>query len=216
MFSYADGCTMSSKKDALVNIGGFLAIKENEDWYEKAVQVQIIYEGFRTYGGLAGRDLEALARGLYEGTEEDYLEDRIGQVQFLGEELAKAGIPIVKPIGGHGVFIDALSFLPHIPQPQLPAQALVVELYREAGIRAVELGTSAFGYIDPLTGKEVYPRQELVRLAIPRRVYTDRHMNIVVKAFEEIKLKKNELKGLEMVYQTEIMRHFTARFRPLG
>ena len=215
MFSYADGCTMSAKKDALVNIGGFLAFKDNEDWYEKAVQIQICYEGFRTYGGLAGRDLEALARGLYEGTEEDYLEDRIGQVHYLGRKLTEIGVPIVNPIGGHGVFVDSSRFLPHIPQADLPGQALVVELYREAGIRTIELGTSTFGYVDAETGKEVYPKQELVRLALPRRTYTDRHMDIVVRAFEQIAKRKEKLRGLEIVYQAKIMRHFTARYRLL-
>lgn len=215
LFSYADGCTMSSKKDALVNIGGFLAFKENEEWYEKAVQIQICYEGFRTYGGLAGRDLEALARGLYEGTEEDYLEDRIGQVHYLGNKLIEAGVPIMKPIGGHGVFVDGQSFLPHIEKANLPAQALVIALYREAGIRCIELGTCAFGHKDPETGKEVYPPQELVRLAIPRRAYTDRHMDVIANAFKAISERKEDLKGLKMVYQAEIMRHFTARFRPV-
>jgi len=214
MFSYADGCTMSSKKDALVNIGGFLAFKDNNEWYEKAVQMQICYEGFRTYGGLAGRDLEALARGLYEGTEEDYLEDRIGQVNYLGQQLRDTGIPIVTPVGGHGVFVDAMSFLPHIPQHCFPGQSLTVELYREGGIRSVELGACAFGYIDPETGQEVFPAQELVRLTIPRRVYSDRHMDLVVRAFEAIAARKKKIRGLEIVYQAEILRHFTARFRP--
>ncbi len=215
LFSYADGCTMSSKKDALVNIGGFLAFRDNEEWYEKAVQIQICYEGFRTYGGLAGRDLEALARGLYEGTEEDYLEDRIGQVHYLGNKLIEAGVPIMKPIGGHGVFVDGQSFLPHIERANLPAQALVIELYREAGIRCIELGTCAFGYKDPETGKEIYPPQELVRLAIPRRAYTDRHMDVIANAFKAISDRKEDLKGLKMVYQAEIMRHFTARFETI-
>ncbi len=213
MFSYADGCTMSSKKDALVNIGGFLAFKNNEEWYEKAVQIQICYEGFRTYGGLAGRDLEAIARGLYEGTEEEYLEDRIGQVSYLGHRLLDLGVPIVTPVGGHGVFVDALKFLPHLPQSYFPAQSLTVELYREAGIRSVELGACAFGYTDPETGREVFPAQELVRLTVPRRVYTDRHMDLVVKAFEAIAGRKENIRGLEITYQAEILRHFTARFR---
>ncbi len=214
MFSYADGCTMSAKKDALVNIGGFLAFKDNQEWYEKAVQMQICYEGFRTYGGLAGRDLEAIARGLYEGTEENYLEDRIGQVHYLGQKLLEAGVPIVTPVGGHGVFVDALEFLPHLPQAYFPAQALTVELYREAGIRSVELGACAFGHTDPDTGKEVFPSQELIRLTIPRRVYTDRHMDQVVKAFEAIAARKEKIRGLELTYQADILRHFTARFRP--
>lgn len=212
MFSYADGCTMSSKKDALVNIGGFLAFRDNEEWYERAVQIQICYEGFRTYGGLAGRDLEALARGLHEGTEEDYLEDRIGQVHYLGRLLTAEGIPIVLPVGGHGVFIDALQFLPHIPQSKLPGQTLAVELYRAGGIRAIELGTCAFGYIDQATGQEVYPQQELVRLAIPRRVYSDRHMRYVADTLIEIGRHKEAIKGMKIIYQTELMRHFTARF----
>jgi tryptophanase len=215
MFSYADGCTMSSKKDALVNIGGFLALKENEKWYEEAVQVQICYEGFRTYGGLAGRDLEALARGLYEGTEESYLEDRVGQVHFLGKLLSDAGIPIILPVGGHGVFIDARRFLPHIPQSKLPGQALAVELYRVGGIRAIELGTCTFGYINLTTGEEVYPQQELVRLAIPRRAYTDRHMRYVAEALITISKQKETIRGMEIIYQAEIMRHFTARFKML-
>ena len=215
MFSYADGCTMSSKKDALVNIGGFLAFKDNEDWYEDAVQIQICYEGFRTYGGLAGRDLEALARGLYEGTEEDYLEDRIGQVYYLGGKLTEADVPIIKPVGGHGVFVDAARFLPHLPQTKLPAQALAVELYREAGIRSIELGTSTFGYTNPETGEEVYPPQELVRLAIPRRAYTDRHMDMVAKAFEGIAERKNNINGLKIIYQAKFLRHFTARYEML-
>ena len=211
-FSYADGCTMSSKKDALVNIGGFLAFKDKEEWYERAVQIQICYEGFRTYGGLAGRDLEALARGLYEGTEEDYLEDRIGQVHYLGSNLIEAGVPIMKPIGGHGVFVDGQRFLPHIERANLPGQSLAIELYKEAGIRCIELGTCAFGYKDPKTGEEIYPPQELVRLAIPRRAYTDRHMDVIVNAFKAINERKENIKGLKMVYQAEIMRHFTARF----
>ena len=213
MFSYADGCTMSSKKDALVNIGGFLAFKDNEEWYEEAVQIQICYEGFRTYGGLAGRDLEALARGLYEGTEEDYLEDRIGQVNYLGQQLIKAGVPIIKPIGGHGVFVDGKAFLPHIHQSHLPAQSLAVELYREAGIRSIELGTCTFGYTDPKTGEEIYPTQDLVRLAIPRRAYTDRHMDMVAQAFVQIAARKDKICGMEITYQAEILRHFTARYR---
>ncbi len=212
MFSYADGCTMSSKKDALVNIGGFLALKANEEWYENAVQIQICYEGFRTYGGLAGRDLEALARGLYEGIEEDYLEDRIGQVYYLGNKLQEMEIPIMKPIGGHGVFVDAARFLPHITQAKFPAQALAVELYREAGVRSIELGTSTFGYTNPETGEEIYPPQELVRLAIPRRAYTDRHMDMVSGAFGKIAERKNSIKGLNIVYQAKILRHFTARY----
>ncbi|MGI9860136.1 tryptophanase [Moorella naiadis] len=216
MFSYADGCTMSAKKDALVNIGGFLAFKDDRELYEKAVQVQITYEGFRTYGGLAGRDLEAIARGLYEGIDERYLENRIRQVAYLGEELLAAGIPIIEPPGGHGIYVDVKRFLSHLPQAAFPAQALVVELYLEAGIRAVELGTCAFGYRNPETGEMVYPEMELVRLAIPRRVYTDRHMDLVVRAFRAIAARKERIPGLRLVYEAPVLRHFTARFEMLS
>lgn len=215
VFSYGDGCTMSSKKDALVNIGGFLAFRNNAELYEKAVQMQISYEGFRTYGGLAGRDLEAVARGLYEGIDKAYLEDRVGQIAYLGEKLAKADIPIQQPTGGHGIFIDVKRFFPHLPQAVFPAQALVVELYLEAGIRGVELGTCAFGYQDKDTGEIVYPELEVVRLAIPRRVYTDRHMNCVVEALKRIAARKEEIKGLKIVYEAPVLRHFSARFELL-
>jgi len=164
---------------------------------------------------LAGRDLEAIARGIYEGLEEDYLEDRIGQVNYLGQRLIETGIPVQKPLGGHGVFVDAKKFLPHMPQEQFTGQSLVVELYKEAGIRTVELGNCAFGYKCPETGKDICPDQEFIRLAIPRRVYTDRHMDFIVSAFKNIANNREKIKGLEMIYQTAIMRHFTARFRLL-
>ena len=216
MFSYGDGATMSCKKDALVNIGGFLAIKENTEYYEKASQKQIQFEGFKTYGGLAGRDLEAIAEGLYEGMDEIYLEDRIGQVLYLSDRLRKIGIPMQIPAGGHGVFIDVKKFLPDLPQSVFPAQALTVALYEEGGIRGVEIGTCAFGHKDAQTGKEVFPALEMVRLAIPRRVYTDRHMDVVANTMERIQEKKEKIKGLRMVYAPEIMRHFTARFEPVA
>jgi tryptophanase len=212
IFSYGDGCTMSSKKDALVNIGGFLAFNNNKELYEKAVQIQICYEGFRTYGGLTGRDLEALARGLYEGIDEAYLEDRVGQIAYLGERLLKEGIPIQQPTGGHGIFIDVKRFFSHLPQALFPAQSLVVELYIEAGIRAVELGACAFGYRDKDTGEYIYPELEVMRLAIPRRVYTDRHMNFVADALKNIAVRKEEIKGLKLVYEAPVLRHFSARF----
>ena len=215
MFSYGDGCTMSSKKDALVNIGGFVAFKDNEDLYEKAVQIQICFEGFRTYGGLAGRDLEAIARGLYEGIEYDYLEDRIGQIAYLGDKMVEAGVPIQQPTGGHGIFIDAKRLFTHLPQSEFPAQALTVELYIEGGVRGVELGTCAFGHTDPETGEVIYPELECVRLAIPRRVYTDRHMDMVVETMKNIVARKDTVRGLKLVYEAPVMRHFTARFERL-
>jgi len=216
MFSYGDGATMSCKKDALVNIGGFLAVKENTELYEKASQKQIQYEGFKTYGGLAGRDLEAIAEGLYEGLDEAYLEDRIGQVLYLSDKLKKIGIPMQTPAGGHGIFIDAKKFLPGLPQSVFPAQALVVALYEEGGIRGTEIGTCAFGYTDKETGKEVFPELEMMRLAIPRRVYTDRHMDVIANTMERIQEKKEKIKGLRLAYAPEIMRHFSARFEPIA
>ncbi len=214
MFSYADGCTMSAKKDALVNIGGFLATND-EDLYRRAGQWGIVYEGFLTYGGLAGRDLEAIARGLYEATDETHLEDRIGQVAYLGSRLRERGIPIIEPTGGHGVYVDVKRFLPHLPQSAFPGQALVVELYREAAIRAVELGAVAFGRKDEQTGEQVFPPLELVRLAVPRRVYTDRHMDVVARALGEISKRKDRMRGMRLVSEAPVLRHFTARFEPL-
>jgi len=214
MFSYADGFTMSAKKDGLVNIGGVFATRD-EGLYKKAGEWGIIYEGFLTYGGLAGRDLEAMARGLKEVLDEDYLENRIGQVAYLGDCLLDCDIPIIEPTGGHGVYLDARRFLPLIPQSAFPAQALVVELYVEAGIRAVELGTAAFGHKDEKTGEMVYPVLELVRLAIPRRVYTDRHMDMVVRAFRNIRGRKDHIRGLKLVYEAPVLRHFTAVFEQL-
>lgn len=214
MFSYADGFTMSAKKDGLVNIGGIFATRD-EGLYKKACQWGIVYEGFLTYGGLAGRDLEAMAQGLKEVLNEDYLESRIGQVAYLGESLLEHGIPIIEPVGGHGVYLDAKRFLPDIPQSAFPAQALVVELYVEAGIRAVELGTAAFGRRDEETGEMIYPALELVRLAIPRRVYTDRHMDMVVRALRNIRERRDEIRGLKLIYEAPVLRHFTAEFERL-
>ena len=214
MFSYADGFTMSAKKDGLVNIGGIFATRD-EELYKKACQWGIVYEGFLTYGGLAGRDLEAMAQGLKEVLNEDYLESRIGQVAYLGESLLEHGIPIIEPVGGHGVYLDAKRFLPDIPQSAFPAQALVVELYVEAGIRAVELGTAAFGRRDEETGEMIYPALELVRLAIPRRVYTDRHMDMVVRALRNIRERRDEIRGLKLICEAPVLRHFTAEFERL-
>lgn len=214
MFSYGDGCLMSSKKDGLVNIGGFIATNR-KDIYDKALEWLIPYEGFATYGGMAGRDLAALAQGLTEVTDELYLENRIGQVAYLGRKLIDLGVPIIRPTGGHGVYVDAAEFLPHIPRSEFPAQALVVELYVEGGIRGVELGTCAFGHTDPETGKQVPSKLELVRLAIPRRVYTDRHMDRVAAAFAAIKERRSALRGFRLTYEAPVLRHFTARFERL-
>jgi tyrosine phenol-lyase len=213
MFSHADGCTMSAKKDGLVNIGGFLALN-NAKLAEKITNMLILIEGFPTYGGLAGRDLEAIARGLQEVLDENYLRFRINQTRYLGEMLIREDIPIIQPVGGHAVYIDARSLLPHIPQAEFPGQSLVIELYKQAGIRAVEIGTLMFGGLDPQTGKERFPELELVRLAIPRRVYTSMHMQYVAEAIIEIARNRSALRGLEIVYQAQMLRHFTARLKP--
>lgn len=215
LFSYGDGCTMSAKKDGLVNIGGFLAMND-EQTMQKVTNLLILIEGFPTYGGLAGRDLEAVARGLYEVLDEDYLHFRIGQIRYLGQLLENAQISIIKPIGGHAVYINAREFLSHIPQSQFPAQALVAALYREAGIRAVEIGSLMFAHPDPETGQTVYPELELVRLAIPRRVYTTMHMNYVAESIAEIYKKRKQIKGLRITYEAPFLRHFTARMEEIN
>lgn len=217
LFSYADGCVMSSKKDGLVNIGGFICTR-HEDLFPQINQLAIINEGFVTYGGMSGRDLEALAIGLYEGIQEDYLSYRIAQVAYLGDQLAERGIPIIRPTGGHGVYVDAQQFYPHIPQSQFPGQALVVELYRTAGVRGVELGSCAFSKKDPKTGEIIYPDLEVVRLTVSRRVYTDRHMDVVVNALEDVYKRRDQMKGLRITYEGPILslRHFTARFELLA
>ncbi len=210
MFSYGDGCTMSAKKDGLVNIGGFLGMND-DGLCEKVSNLLILVEGFTTYGGLAGRDLEAIARGLEEVLDEDYLRFRVGQVRYLGELLDKAGVPILKPVGGHAVYVNAREFLPHIPPAQFPGQALVVALYREFGIRAVEIGSLMFAEKDPVTGEERHPPLELVRLAVPRRVYTTMHMNYVAEALISLYQRRESIKGLRLVYEAPLLRHFTAR-----
>ncbi len=210
LFSYGDGCTMSAKKDGLVNMGGFLALN-NGALAQSITNMLILIEGFPTYGGLAGRDLEAIARGLQEVLNEDYLNFRINQTRLLGEMLLENSIPIMRPTGGHAVYIDAKAFLPHIPQQKFPGQSLVVELYKVGGVRAVEIGTLMFGKTDPNTGQSIYPKLELVRLAIPRRVYTNMHMQYVAEVLKEIASNRKRLKGMKIVYQTEILRHFTAK-----
>ncbi|MBI2265643.1 MAG: tryptophanase [Armatimonadetes bacterium] len=213
LFSYADGATMSAKKDGLVNIGGFLALNSDEI-FEKVKQKLILIEGFLTYGGLAGRDLEAMARGLYEALDEDYLAHRIGQVRYLGERLIRGGVTIIQPPGGHAIFIDAKSFLPHIPQKDLPAQALVAELYLEGGLRTSEIGTVMFGKKDA-TGAVIYPELELVRLAVPRRVYTNNHLDYVAQVIRQVYERREEIRGLRIISESPTLRHFTARFEPL-
>ncbi|MHB2148111.1 tryptophanase [Calditrichota bacterium LG25] len=215
MFSYADGCTMSAKKDGLVNIGGFLAMNDDE-WAQRITNMLILIEGFKTYGGLAGRDLEAIARGLKEVLDENYLRFRINQTRFLGEMLDKEGVPIVKPVGGHAVYVDARRFLPHIPPEQFPGQALVVELFIRAGIRSVEIGSLMMAKKDPQTGKMIPPKLELVRLAIPRRVYTNMHMQYVAEAIIEIHREREKLKGFAIEYEADFLRHFTARLKPIA
>jgi len=208
IFAHADGATMSAKKDALVNIGGFITLRDS-DLAKKLIGRLIITEGFRTYGGLSGRDLEAVAIGLKEGLNEDYLKYRIEQTAYLGESLLENGIPIVQPPGGHAIYLDALSILPNIPQKHFPAQSLAVALYIEGGIRGVEIGSLMFAYADEKTGKTVYPDLELVRLAIPRRVYTRAHFDYVVETLKKVMDNKDKLKGFKITYQPELLRHFT-------
>ncbi|MBC5825641.1 MAG: tryptophanase [Candidatus Eremiobacteraeota bacterium] len=213
LFSYADGCTMSAKKDGLVNIGGFLAT--NDDGLAKReTDTLILTEGFPTYGGMAGRDLEATAVGLKEVLEHDYLRYRIASTAYLGRHFAAAGVPIVQPPGGHAIYIDAAAMLAHIPPRMLPGQALVGELYLQGGIRAVEIGTVMFGKTDPQTGEERTAAMELVRLAMPRRVYTQSHVDYVVEVMRDIYARRESISGLKIVWQSQPLRHFTARFAP--
>jgi len=209
-----DGCTMSAKKDALVNIGGFFACND-EELFRKAQNLVVVYEGLHTYGGLAGRDMEAMAQGIREAITEEHQAARVGQVRYLGEELDRAGIPIVMPIGSHAIFIDAKRFLPHVDQDDFPAQALAAELYIESGIRAMERGNVSAGR-DPKTGKNRRPPLELVRLTIPRRVYTQAHMDVVVESVIDVHKRRDDIRGLRMTYEPEYLRFFQARFEPIG
>jgi len=213
IFSYADGVTMSAKKDGLANIGGFLAMND-ENLALLCRNLLIVTEGFPTYGGLAGRDLEAVAQGLAEILDEHYLQYRIRSVEYLGEKLIAAGIPIIEPPGGHAIYIDAKRFLPDIPPEQFPGQSIVCELYIEGGIRGVEIGSLMFGKYDE-SGRLIPPPMELVRLAIPRRVYTQSHIDYVSEVVIEVFRKRDKLKGYEIIYEAPILRHFTARFQAL-
>lgn len=214
MFSYADGATMSAKKDALVNIGGFITYND-ATLTRHLKNLLIIGEGFPTYGGLAGRDLEAIARGLDEVVDLDYLEHRTGHVAYLGGLLDRAGVPIFKPVGGHAIYLLADRFLPHIPRHQYPGWALSVALYREAGIRSVEIGGVMFGKKDPKTGRESYPVLEMVRLAVPRRVYTVSHLEVVADALIALYQKRDLIRGFRIVEEPPHLRHFTARLEEI-
>ena len=209
IFSYVDGCTVSAKKDAIANIGGFLCTND-DNLAKKKKDLLILTEGFPTYGGLSGRDLEAVAYGLKEVIDEDYLQYRIESTKYLGEKLNKLNIPIINPPGGHAIYIDAQKFLPHIPVEEFPGQALACELYIEGGIRTSEIGSLMFGGKDE-DGKPFYANHELVRLAIPRRTYTQSHIDYVIEVMESIKCKSHKIKGLKIIYQSRTLRHFTAK-----
>ncbi len=215
MFSHADGMTMSSKKDGIVNIGGFIATRRKA-WYDEACTFNIMFEGFVTYGGMAGRDMNALAVGLEEATEADYLASRIGQVQYLGEQLSGYGIVVQQPYGGHAIFVDAKEFLPHVRKEEFIAQTLCVELYLEAGIRAVEVGT-IMADRDPETRENRYPKLEFMRLAIPRRVYTNQHLDVIAAALKNVYDRRQSITtGYKIVYEASILRHFTVKLEPIN
>ena len=211
--SLTDGATMSAKKDALVNIGGFIALNDY-DLYEEARNLVVVYEGLHTYGGLAGRDMEAIALGIAESVNDDHIRARIGQVEFLGDLLIHAGIPVVKPIGGHGVFLNAKKFLPHLEQTVFPAQTLAAEIYIDSGVRSMERGIVSAGR-NKETGEHNFPNLELVRLTIPRRVYTQAHMEVIEESIESVYAGRESIKGLKMVYEPKYLRFFQARFEKL-
>jgi len=210
--SYTDGATMSAKKDALVNIGGFLAVN---DWdvFEEARNMVVVYEGLHTYGGLAGRDMEAMAIGIRESVSDDHMQARVGQVIYLGKKMIEYGIPIVKPIGGHGIFVDAKKFLPHIPQDLYPAQTLAAEVYLDSGVRTMERGVVSAGR--KANGENYFPKLELVRFTIPRRVYTQAHMDVIAESTAKVFERRNKIGGLKMVYEPKYLRFFQARFEKL-
>jgi len=209
-----DGCTMSAKKDPLVNIGGFLAVND-QHVYDDCANLAVVYEGLHTYGGMAGRDMEALASGIEECVSDDHIRARIGQVEYLGNQLIEAGVPIVQPIGGHGIFLDAKAFLPHIPQEQYPAQALAAAIYLDSGVRSMERGIVSAGR-NKQTGEDNKPKLELVRLTIPRRVYTQAHMDVVAESVAEVYENRDKVCGLKMVYEPKYLRFFQARFEPVA
>ncbi len=214
LFDLVDGFLMSAKKNGLTNIGGLIGLRD-EDLYRKLAVRMTVVEGFPTYGGLAGRDLEAMAVGLQEALDETYMAYRIGQVRYLADRLEAAGVPILKPVGGHAVYIDAKAFLPHIPQEQLPGQALSVAAYLEGGVRSVEIGSVMNARRDPETGAWIYPKLELVRLAVPHRLYTNTHLAYVAEVFGEVLQKRDQIRGLRYTYMPEVLRHFNAEFAPL-
>jgi tyrosine phenol-lyase len=211
--SYSDGCTMSGKKDLLVNIGGFLALNDREV-FDEASNLVVVFEGLHTYGGLAGRDMEAMARGVEEAVQEDHIRARVGQIEYVGEKLLESGVPIVVPIGGHAIFLDAKRFLPHIPQREFPAQALAAEIYIDSGVRSMERGIVSAGR-NKETGDHYYPKLELVRLTFPRRVYTQAHCDVTVESIQEVWEKRKSVRGLKMVYEPKYLRFFQARFEKL-
>jgi tyrosine phenol-lyase len=210
--SYTDGATMSAKKDALVNIGGFLAVN---DWdvFEEARNMVVVYEGLHTYGGLAGRDMEAMAIGIGESVGDDHIKARVGQVIYLGEKMIEYGVPIVKPIGGHGIFVDAKQFLPHIPQDMYPAQTLAAEIYQDSGVRTMERGIVSAGR--KANGENYCPKLELVRFTIPRRVYTQAHMDVIAESTARVFERREKIKGMKMIYEPKYLRFFQARFEKI-
>ena len=212
--SYTDGCTMSGKKDCLVNIGGFLALND-DDLADAARNMCVVYEGLHTYGGMAGRDMQAMAVGIEESVEYDHVRARVGQVEYLSEQLIEAGVPIMRPVGGHGVFVDAAAFLQHIPAEQFRAQALAAALYVDSGVRAMERGAVSAGR-DPETGENRGSKLELVRLTIPRRVYTQAHMDVTAESIIDLWQKRDQVHGLKFTYEPDQLRFFRARFEPVG
>ena len=214
MMTHFDGCTMSGKKDCLVNIGGFLAMRD-PSVFQRACELVVVYEGMPSYGGMAGRDMAAMAQGIHEMVDDDYIAHRIHQIRHLGNQLLAAGVPIVEPIGGHAVFLDAKRFLPHLTQEDLPAQSLAAELYLEGGVRSMERGIVSAGR-NKATGRNNAPKLELVRLTIPRRVYTDRHMDVVAASVIALYSRRDQIRGLTMVYEPPTLRFFTARFEPMA